>query len=133
MDAVVIWVAADHPRGTPQLHQLHVPVADRRGTFTPIAAGPSRASSTAVAVDADVTLSSVVLSSEESVPCAVERGRRGYFLCLDGSAALEGLDELLHVDSGDRILVEGEAEFNLRAKSACEVLFLDLPGPRPTR
>jgi hypothetical protein len=128
VDAVVIWIAADHPRGTPELHQRHVPIALRRGTFTPIAAGGSRASSTAVDVDADVTLSSVVLKGEESVPCAVARGRKGYFLCLDGSAVLEGLDEPLHVDPGDRILVDGEAEFRLRAQSACEVLFLDLPG-----
>lgn len=103
------------------------PVTERVGGLRLVGSGDGRLGS--LHLDQDVRVYSGVLSAEQQLDYRLEEGRMAWMQVVRGDVELD--DTQLTI--GDGVGVSAPGDLRLRARSAVEVVLLDLSGLQPSR
>jgi redox-sensitive bicupin YhaK (pirin superfamily) len=114
--AVMFWVSDGDPAGAPRFQSRSAPRAERLNRFRVLAGNDE------LPLRQRARMLGAYLEADRSVTLDLPAGRRAYLLATDAAIEVNGRP----AQAGDRVLLEGLSQLEIRALGATEVVLLEV-------
>ena len=115
-----IWIIPDAQGGTPRYAQVDIPVEEKQGAFTLVAARPGQGARFDIGQDAKLSVGRP--SGEDALTYELEDGRHAWVQVTSGSVAVNGTT----LEQGDAVAISEESVVTVSGPADSEVLLFDL-------
>jgi redox-sensitive bicupin YhaK (pirin superfamily) len=120
-----LWIFPRKKNLTPRWEQHVFDAAEREGKLLPVVSGGEIPGTLTIDQDAAIYLSR--LAAGQQVTHQSKPGRKGYLFVIDGAVTLGENSASAELAAGDQARLNGETHLEMKAKTATEFIFLDLP------
>ena len=120
-----IWIQPAQRGGSPSYEQKTIAPSSSKGDWQVLASPDGRDGS--VSIQQDATLTRRQVDAGQTIDLALAEGRLGYLHLIAGTMVVGGTTVSATLNPGDGAKIAQEQRLSLRAESASDFLFFDLP------